>query len=290
MRGARASSASTRVVGVAARRVRGLWARLLEVKASAWIGLTLYFRYPAWIVADIVTTPIWLIVFILPALLFMPKSQWGNPVTLNFLFWAMTFWGVVGAGIWSFGNAIRWEQEAGTIEALFLTNASRAMLFARRIFSGLLSIALDTAYTALFFILLFNAPLYFNNPLGVAAALIVGLLISAGFGLSYGALVLRFKNVGPLNNVVQFILLGVSAIFYPVTAVPEPFRAIVYASPYTYVANLLRHEAMGEATILPLLQEWLLVTLLAAVFLAAGVYTLRRVEENLKKRGELATY
>ena len=275
---------------MAPRRVGRLWARLLELKASAWIGITLYFRYPAWIVADIITTPIWLLVFILPALLFMSKSQWGNPETLNFLFWAMTLWGVVSSGIWSFGNAIRWEQQAGTIEALFLTNASRAVLFARRVFSGLLTIMLDTLYMAFFFVALFNIPLYFNNVLGVAAALLMGLLISAGFGLTYGALVLRFKNVGPLNNVVQFILLGVSAIFYPVTAVPEPFRAVVYASPYTYVANLLRHEAMGEATILSPIQEWLLVAILAAVFLAAGAYTLRRVEENLKKRGELGTY
>jgi len=273
-----------------ARILRGAAAWLLELEASARIGLTLYFRYPAWIVADVLTTPIWLIVFILPALLFMPKSMWGSPETLNFLFWAMVLWTVVSAAVWSFGNAIRWEQEAGTIEVLFLTNASRAVLFARRLFSALLSLGIDTAYTALVFTALFSTPLLLHSPLGVAAALTLGLLISAGLGLGYGALVLRFKNVGPLNNVVQFIILGSSAIFYPPSTVPEPFRAVVYASPYTYIADLVRHEAMGAATILPPLLEWLLAAGVAAALLAVGTWTLRRVEENLKRRGELAAY
>jgi len=287
MRGSGASSASTRVVPV---KLRGIRARLLEAWAAAWLGVKIYFRYPAWIVADIVTTPIWLIVFILPILLFLPRDMWGNPETLNFFFWAMVMWGIVSSGFWSFGNTIRWEQEAGTIEQLFLTNASRAVVFARRIFSNLITITIDTAYTAVVFTLLFEVPLYFRNPLGVAAALLVGLLSAAGFGLTYGALVLRFKNVGPLNNVLQFIILGLCGIFVPITVLPEPLRAVAMALPYTYVADLVRHEAMGAPTLLPAPLEWGVTLALTAVFLAVGVYMLRRVEENLKRRGELATY
>ncbi len=287
MPGSAASSASTRVVAVKARGVR---ARLLEVWAAAWLAVKIYFRYPAWIIADIVTTPIWLLIFILPILLFLPKEMWGNPETLNFFFWAMVMWGIVSSGFWSFGNTIRWEQETGTIEQLFLTNASREVVFARRIFSNLITITIDTIYTAVVFMLLFEVPLYFRNPLGVAATLLVGLLSAAGFGLTYGALVLRFKNVGPLNNVLQFIILGLCGIFVPITVLPEPLRAVALAFPYTYVADLVRHEAMGTPTIFPLHLEWGVTLALTAAFLGAGVYLLRRVEENLKRRGELATY
>lgn len=286
MRGGRVSSPNTRGTGP----LGGLWGLFLEIKASAYLGLKTYFRYPAWFVADIVTTPIWILVFILPVLLFLPREMWRDPGVINFFYWAMVMWDIVSAGLWSFGMAIRREQETGTLEFLFLTNANRAVMFTRGIFTRIMTLSISVTYMTAIFMLLFGTPISFANPLGIVAALFLGLLVSCGFGELYGALVFRFKNVGPVTNIVQFIILGISGIFFPVTSIPEPYRGISYISPFTFIADLVRHEAMGMPTLLPVWGEWLILSVLAVTLNLVGLGTILWIEKTLKVRGELGAY
>lgn len=267
-----------------------LYSVLRELLASASVSLKIYLRYPAWLIADIVTTPAWLVLFILPILLFLPREQWSNPHTLTMLFWGWIFWDIVSASLWNFGNAIRREQQMGTLEFLLLTNASRAILFSRDIFSRFVSLALSLAYVYIFFTLIFNVEVVVINPLGVALSLLVGLLASMGFGLIYGALVLRFKQVGPLNNILQFIILGLCGAFFPVTALPEGFRALSLAFPFTYSIDLLRHYSMGTETLLPTPIEWAILTAYAATLITLGLSTVKLVEKHLKAKGQIGTY
>ena len=272
------------------RFVKELCSFILEIKASAYLGLKTYFRYPAWIAADIITTPLWILVFILPILLFLPKEMWRNPQVINFFYWAMIMWDIVSAGLWSFGMAIRREQQTGTLEFLFLTNANRAVMFARSIFTRMLTLSISITYMTAIFMLLFGTPISFVNPMGIIAVLLLGLLVSCGFGELYGALVFRFKNVGPVTNILQFVILGISGIFFPITSIPDPYRVISYLSPFTYIADMVRHEAMSLPTLLPVWMEWMLLVLLAVVLNFVGLKTIQWIEKNLKIRGELGAY
>lgn len=261
-----------------------------ELKAVATASVKVYFRYPAWLIADIVTTPAWLVLLFLPILLFLPRERWSDPETMTMLFWGWIFWDVVSAGLWSFGNAVRGEQRAGTLEPLLLTNASRAILFSKAIYTRAISLGLSLAYVYAFFTALFNVQVVILDPFGVAASLMVGLLASLGFGLIYGALVFRFKNVGPLNNVLQFVLLGLSGAFFPVASLPEFLRPVSYALPYTYPADLLRYYSMSAPTLLPLHLEWLVTAAYTLSLLTLGVFSLKLVETLLKRTGQLGTY
>ena len=281
-RGGRGSSRSTSVTGFKALSAE-LW-------AAAYAGVRIYLRYPAWLISDILTTPAWLVLILVPILLFLPRGSWSDPQVLSMLFWGFVFWDVVGAGLWSFGMAVRREQQMGTLEPLLLTNASRAILFSRDLFSRALSLALSLAYVYTFFTAIFGVNALILNPVGTTASLAVGLLASMGFGLVYGALVLRFKNVGPLNNLLQFIIMGLCGAFFPITSLPENLRALSYAIPHTYAADLLRHYSLGSPTILPPLQEWALLIGYTALLLTLGFTALRGVEKGLKRTGQLGTY
>lgn len=281
-RGRKVSSPSTRATL--------LQSILLEVRASAEVGVKTYFRYVAWLIADIVSTPAWLVLFVLPVLLFLPKEQWSDPTTLNFIFWGFILWDVVAAGLWSFGMAIRREQQLGTLEFLMVTNANRAILFSRSLYPRVISLAASLLYVYAFFRALFSVDVMLRNPLGVAAVLLIGLFTSLGFGLVYGALVFRFKNVGPLNNVLQFILFGLSGIFYPVSRMPEPLRIVALSLPFTYVVDLLRLYAMEYPTTLPPVVEWAVLLAYTLGLIAVGVASLSFIELNLKKRGGLGAY
>lgn len=261
-----------------------------ELEAAAQASLKIYLRYPAWLIADVLTTPAWLVLILVPILLFLPRSQWSSSQVLSMLFWGFIFWDVVGAGLWSFGAAVRREQQMGTLEPILLTNANRAILFSRDLFSRSFALALSLAYVYGFFTVIFGVKPLVLNPAGVAASLLLGLLASMGFGLVYGALVLRFKNVGPLNNVMQFIIMGLCGAFVPVASLPEGLRAVSYAIPHTYAVDLLRHYGLGTPTIFPLPQEWLLLTCYTVVLLSLGFAALKRVERALKRTGQLGAY
>ncbi|ABL78795.1 ABC transporter permease [Thermofilum pendens] len=276
------SSRSTRVEGL-----RGL---LLEFEAAALAGLKNYFRYAAWLVSDIVTTPAWLILLIVPILLFLPKERWSDQVVLNTLFWGMILWDVVGAGLWSFGMTIRREQQTGTLEFLLITNANRAVLFSRSLYSRLISLPLSILYTYAIFTAIFGVNVLLLEPLHAVAALFVGLVASMGFGLLYGAAVFRFKNVGPLTSILQFVFLGLCGVFFPVTALPEPLRIPAYLLPFTYTGDLLRHHAAGTETLLPVGLEWIVFLAETAAYLVAGFASLALVEKNLKRKGLLGAY
>lgn len=281
-RGGEGSCQSTRASG--ARRL------FLEVQAAVEAGVKIHFRYIAWLVSDIVATPAWLVLIVVPTLLFLPRERWGDPVTLNFFFWGYILWDFVAAGLWSFGMAIRREQQLGTLEFLVTTNANRAILFSRSIYPRLISLLIGILYVYVFFRALFGVEIMLRSPLGVAAVLLTGMFTALGFGLVYGALVFRFKNVGPLNMVLQFVLLGLCGIFYPVSNLPEPLRSLALAVPFTYVADLLRFYAMSYPAALPPAAEWAVLLSYTVSLIAVGVLLLEAVERNLKKTGGLGAY
>jgi len=281
--GGGASSRSTRFVG-------GLRALALEVSWTARVALKTYFRYPAWLISDIITTPAWLVLLLFPILMFLPREEWSDPKVLNMFFWAMILWDVVSAGLWSFGMAIRREQQTGTLEFILLTNANRAILFSRNLFSRIVGLGLTLAYTYFFFVLLFGAGVILHDALPVAAVLLVGLFTSMGFGLIYGALVLKYKNVGPLNNILQFVILGLSGVFFPVSSLPRELQMVSLAIPFTYLSELLRYHALRTPTLLPVELEWALLLALTAALVAAGLASIYAIERRLKRTGELGQY
>lgn len=48
---------------------------VLELYASAYNAIKTYVRYPMWIISDLLSTPLWLIMIMLPILLFLPKGE-----------------------------------------------------------------------------------------------------------------------------------------------------------------------------------------------------------------------
>ncbi|AJB41846.1 ABC-type multidrug transport system, permease component [Thermofilum adornatum 1505] len=271
-------------------KARSIQALLLEIEAAATIGFKTYFRYIAWLISDIITTPAWLIMIIVPMLLFLPQEQWRDPLILNSFLWAMVLWDIVSSGLWTFGMAIRREQQTGTLEFLLLTNANRAILFSRNIFTRLFSLTLSVIYSFVFFVFLFGINIILLNPILTLVTLLSGLVASLGFGLLYGAAVFKYKNVGPLTNILQFLILGICGIFFPVSTLPEPLRLIAYPLPFTYTADLLRHYALGTPTIFSPGIEWALYVLEISVYLSLGLLALYLVEKNLKATGQLGAY
>jgi len=60
----KASYPSTRILNLA-----------LDLYAAAYNSIKTYARYPMWIISDLLSTPLWLIMIMLPIMLFLPKNE-----------------------------------------------------------------------------------------------------------------------------------------------------------------------------------------------------------------------
>lgn len=262
----------------------------MELYAAFYRGFKEYFRYPMWIISDLLASPLWILMLLIPVLLFLPSKEWSNPTTYQFFYWGMVFWDVVGMALWSFGMAIRREQQLGTIEHLFLSNSNRMMLFASRIATMLPSFLISILYLALIIGTFFKVSITVINPAMLILSLFFSLMTAAGFGAVYGALVLKLKQPGALSNILQFAIIGISGLFFPVERLPGALRMAAYASPFTYCVDLVRASAMGSPTLMPLWHEVLFVAAMAAFLNMLGLGAVRIIESNNKKTGKLGAF
>jgi lipopolysaccharide transport system permease protein len=67
----------------------------------------------------------------------------------------------------------------------------------------------------------------------------LGLLI-VGVSWFLASLGVFLRDISQVIGLVLSVLLFLSPLFYPVSAVPEPFRALLYANPLTYVIDQAR--------------------------------------------------
>ena len=279
MRGKLGTSLSTRIRHI-----------VLELYASAYNAIKTYVRYPMWIISDLLSAPLWLIMIMLPILLFLPKGEWSNPEVYRQFYWGMLFWQIISMALWSIGFTIRREQQMGTIEPLFLTNANRIIIFAGRVIVMGIDLIISMVYLTFIMTAFFGVNISIEKPAILALGLVLSMLMSLGFGAIYGSLVIKLKEASALSNLLQFVIIGLAGVFFPITKLPENVRIFSYAIPYTYCIDIVRYAAMGSGTLLDPAVELLMVLVMALIFLAVGYLALIKVEENAKKTGHIGTY
>lgn len=73
------------------------------------------------------------------------------------------------------------------------------------------------------------------------------IVLSTGLGLLISAISVYLKDVGNIVSVLVTVLMYLSPVFFPLTAVPESFRAACEANPMTYVIENFRNVVLyGE--------------------------------------------
>jgi ABC-2 type transport system permease protein len=152
---------------------------------------------------------------------------------------------IVSFAFWLIGYWIRFEQETGTLEAIYLTPTSRVWNAAGvSMYSAVRSlISGSVAY--------FVGSLIFGvNPLQgelliALAFILVGLLPLFGMTLLFGALVLKVKEANALVNLMQWGISLLMGIFFPVAVFPPLMRALALAFPPTWMVNGVRSAMLG---------------------------------------------
>jgi ABC-2 type transport system permease protein len=265
-----------------------------EFKASFLKDLRSYFRYPAWVVGEFLSTPLWFFFFALGVTLFVPVASAATSVSgpttgFTYFFFGFVFIILFSTSVWGVGQSVRNEQESGTLEQFFLAPANRATLILGRWARIFLTDSLIIGYITLLLDLLGGTAIALLNPALFLFSLALYELSLIGFGLFMAGLTMRIKAYNSIGNLIFFGYMIFTGALFPVTVIPQPVRYFSLAIPFTYLNDLMRHAALGTATILPANLEYILAILAAVGMLIFGFVAFNRIEQNARVRGSIAT-
>jgi len=265
-----------------------------EFKASFLKDLRSYFRYPAWVIGEFLSTPLWFFFFALGVTLFVPvassaASESGPSTGFAYFFFGFIFIILFSTSVWGVGQSVRNEQESGTLEQFFLAPANRATLILGRWARIFLTDSLIIGYITLLLYLLGGTLVPILNP--ALFLLSVGLyeLSLIGFGLFMAGLTMRIKAYNSIGNVIFFGYMILTGALFPIAVLPTPVRYFSMLIPFTYLNDLMRHAALGTSMILPETLEYIVAILAAVGMLIFGFVAFNRIEQGARVRGSIAT-
>ena len=214
----------------------------------------------------------------------------GTADIVGFLFLGFAAYMWISMILWGPGTALRTEQVRGSLEALFLTPASRLVILFGPAFSQIVWALYMFGLVGLALVFLFGVPIGFAEAL--RALVVIGVSVPALYGLGalFASVVLRFGEVSALVQTVRGVFTVFCGMTYPIIVLPEWGRAVALALPPTYLIGGLRSVLLAEADLVALIPE-LAITLALGLFLCgAAVVAFRRTERFARRGGSLAQY
>jgi ABC-2 type transport system permease protein len=151
---------------------------------------------------------------------------------VNFAFWHVAYW-------------LRWEQEAGTLEALYLVPTHRLWVVGgtalysclRGLFSALAAYFLGS--------LVLGVNPFEGQVLLAFVFILAGLIPLYSLTLLYGALILKVKEANALVNLMQWGVSFFMGIFFPIAIFPPLLKFIALLFPPTWMTNGVRSALLG---------------------------------------------
>lgn len=211
---------------------------------------------------------------------------------------SLTLYLLIGTSVWSYLsvtfegvtdliNIERWE---GTIEHTFMAPISR---FTHMIGSCWFAIVHGILFTFVQLIVVaafFHLDLSHANYLTAVFMLLLGSISFVGFGIGAAVLPLLYTERGSqMSFIVRAIILLVSGVYYPISALPVWMRPAATISPATYVLNGLRLGLQQNATIWSpeiWANTWPLI-ISGVISIPLGLLIFRMAERYAKKTGKL---
>ena len=215
----------------------------------------------------------------------------GTPDYVAFMLIGSVTFMIVSFAFWLVGYWIRFEQETGTLEAIYLTptsrfwNAAGISLYSasRSIISGTLAYFIGA--------LIFGINPFRGELLIAIAFVLVGLIPLFGMTLLFGAVVMKVREANSLVNLMQWAVSLLMGIFFPIIVFPPLMRALALAFPPTWMVNGVRSALLGSGYFF---EVWYLdFAVLWAFMLIApllGYSVFRRVERGIKRNEGVGQY
>src|SRR3990172_7693544 len=190
---------------------------------------------------------------------------------------------IVSGAFWHIAYWLRFEQETGTLEAIYLTPTSSVTLLSGVSLYSAIRSGGSAILAYIIGCLVFQVNPFEGNVLLAFAFILVGLVPLYGVAMLFGALVLKVKESNALVGLMQWVVSFLMGIFFPVAVLPPLVRAVALAFPPTWMTNGVRAALLGVGFFFG--QWYLDMAVLWAFMLIVplfGFWVFNRVERNVK--------
>lgn len=191
-----------------------------------------------------------------------------------------------GVALWGAAEMFRGELGSGQIDYTFTCPFSRYSY----IISNIGAMALQST---LWFLPMCCVGLWFTRSTLTLGGVLFGFAATAisvaslsQMGAFFAALVLRYRQVTAIFNLLNFAFQIMTGMFVPLQLLPAVLQVTgIVALPQTFGMDLLRHYAMGTRTLMAVPHEWAILAAQLVVFSVLARLSVRWLERTAREEG-----
>lgn len=252
---------------------------MVRIRPILYLHLLRTWRYKYSFINSTLNIALWMAIFILGALVFVPPEQ--LPTTAPYIFWGVVLWTLLSSSVWYIGGWMWFFLSLGMIEEHMIHNMRVMPVLIGRIITVTVQLALVTPvmYVIVSYATGGSIPLI-HNPVILAYALVSMIIMSISYGLILAAISIRTGVPGALLDISNFLLFIMGGIAVPVTNLPDILKKFAMFVPYSHPSELVRYAAAGITPYLPLWIELTVSGIVAAAMLIATYLIFRYIEDH----------
>jgi ABC-2 type transport system permease protein len=214
----------------------------------------------------------------------------GTNEVAGFLFigWAAYMW--LSLILWGPGTSLRTEQVRGSLEAIFLTPASRLVVLFGPAVSQLVWAAWILVVVGIALRIGFGVVIGPAEALRALAIIIVGIPALYAIGAVFASVVLRFGDVHALVQGVRGLFTVLCGMSFPIVVLPDLAQRVAMTLPPTYLIADLRSVLLAGADIGRVAGDLVILAAMGLVLSLVAAVAFRRTEQYARRGGRLAQY
>jgi ABC-2 type transport system permease protein len=219
---------------------------------------------------------------------FAERAGSTNVAGFVFVGYAMYMW--LSSLLWGAGTALRQEQVRGSLEAVFVTPASRLVpLFGPGV-ATLLPMGLTFVVMGVALWLLFGVVPPLAAVAQAAVVVVLGVPALYAIGALFAASVLRFGEVGPIVQLIRGMFVLACGITFPVAMLPLWAQVWAWLMPPTYIVDDIRRLLLRGASLGEMVPHIAIVLSLASLTALLAIFVFRYLETSARRTGMLGRF
>jgi ABC-2 type transport system permease protein len=205
-----------------------------------------------------------------------------------FLGWATYMW--ISMILWGPGTALRTDQIRGTLEAVFMTPASRLAIIFGPVVTQVVWALWMFVIVGIALVVGFGTQIGPGEALRAIAVILVAVPALYGLGALFAAVVLRFGEVHALVQGVRGVFTALCGMSFPIIVLPELARSVALTLPPTYLIADLRAVLLNGANLVELIPDLTILLGIGVLLCVAAIIAFARTERYARRGGALAQY
>lgn len=205
-----------------------------------------------------------------------------------FVGFAMYMW--LSLFLWGPGTALRQEQLRGSLEAVFLTPASRLVILFGPPVAHVWPVLFQFGVMIVGLRVLFGVELPLDAIARAAVVVAVGIPSMYALASLFSLAVLRYGEIGPLVHFVRGTLVLLSGVTFPIAMLPGWAQAAAAVVPAPYIVTDVRRVLLGGADLGSVAADLAIVVALAVTLAAIAAVAYGWIERDARRTGMLGAY